>query len=577
MIFSLFLLASSALAANDLQICYFSLNEESEFHATKDFMDKLNAVSPTKITVKEFMPEGGDPDQSFKKMVESGTRCDGLVISGHHTGSYGGKRAKDKRRLSLDTIENMSCDPRYANWFRSVSATWLQGCRTLGVGEIEANDEQADVDFHTNRVGRVLEEDGLGQNFADLNMEFSSTLDQDNPLASRYLRLFPASKVFGWTRSAPGNKSQSWKSLLYHMAQTSRLLDSQDAFPKEAPDANQLSPESAAKYANAVLFTLKNYSERDRDCEDIAVTGWLAHGGVGKPGRFSFENPDLRAYSSLANSGNFSLQEAREIDCALKSAAKNSDPAALAKVLDRILSNPEYFRYSFNTIVDLRSQLAKKKDPKAELILQKMRNHPGTKEFLDAKMESRQVGVLRKIDYYRFQEDLFKRPNVNAAQEIANASIKELLRTLPELTPNAEHPERSRTLAANYRATLFQSLIKNKMVGPKFYNDLLQGNPEGDVLYAMATQAGNYGNAKELLTGISFSPKADKAVASAILKTYKKQLGASDSEYEEMYNDVWGRLRDRQAEWQTTGISYSSGPAPERGRERDVFTNPLGN
>ena len=42
------------------------------------------------------------------------------------------------------------------------------------------------VDQHMGRVGDVLTEDHLERSFADLNMEFSATLDQDNPLSSRY-------------------------------------------------------------------------------------------------------------------------------------------------------------------------------------------------------------------------------------------------------------------------------------------------------------------------------------------------------------------------------------------------------
>ena len=73
-------------------------------------------------------------------------------------------------------------------------------------------------------------QDGLEQSFADLSFEFSTTLDQDNPLASRYLRVFPEANVFGWTKSSPGEKSGSERSLLYHMAHMARISQGRPAF-----------------------------------------------------------------------------------------------------------------------------------------------------------------------------------------------------------------------------------------------------------------------------------------------------------------------------------------------------------
>src|SRR4051812_40223348 len=94
--------APAAAVVPEYNICYFSLNKPDEQTIAKGFMDKLNAISSVKITVKEFQPDKATftkeeldkgaavPNAAFKKMVESGTKCDGIVISGHHTGSYGG-------------------------------------------------------------------------------------------------------------------------------------------------------------------------------------------------------------------------------------------------------------------------------------------------------------------------------------------------------------------------------------------------------------------------------------------------------------------------------------------------------
>ena len=173
-IFLLFLIFPKVLIAEEpFRICYFSLNNEKEFTETKKFAAKLNKFSPRKIIVTEYQnPDNNlETNKSFQAMIDGGAVCDGLVISGHHSGSFGGKRAKGQ--LELDFMENLACDPKYKAWFERINALWLQGCRTLGIGAIASeeddDDDETSADFHTQRVGNVLEEDHLTQGFAELN------------------------------------------------------------------------------------------------------------------------------------------------------------------------------------------------------------------------------------------------------------------------------------------------------------------------------------------------------------------------------------------------------------------------
>lgn len=567
------LLFSLPAAAADptMRICYFSLNEEKEVPATKNLMDKIQAGTGVKVEVKEFLTRGANPNESFKKMVESGVRCDGLVISGHHTGAWGGHRAKGK--LSMDFIEGLSCDPKNSEWFRNVNAAWLQGCRTLGVGEIEADDTQESADFHTNRVGQVLEADGLmDTSFADLNMEFSSTLDQDNPLASRYLRLLPSAKLFGWTRSAPGEKVGSWKSVLFHMTQVARLLDDENTFP-QSPTTPTFSAESAARYANAVLLTLNRFAVEDKSCEDIATQGWLAHGNVGRPGQYFFDNPDLKALPSLNSSGDETLLQAKEIDCLLKDALKTKSAAKLNRGLDMITAKPDYLRYSFNTIIDMRNQLVKQKSPLADTVLARMRTHPQINAFLSAKLKSNQVGVLRKIDYYKFSQELSGDTDRELEKEIVNAAMKEFARPLPPLDPTATIPARSRNLAADFRATLFQSVLKNRLAGRNFYKDLFSQNPDADLLKAMALHARSFNprEAKQNLLIAGRSPNANRQVAASVLKELDK-LNLQPQEYNAYYAEIWGKL-----EHVSASPSASPGAAQPIGSPTQLQPNPQQN
>lgn len=295
-----FLLFFSIIAngqdTGDFHICYFSLNNEKEITEMEKFTKKINEHSHCSISVNEYMTEGGDPEESFKKMVESGVRCDGLVISGHHTGAFGGKRASGS--LGIGFLEKLSCDERYSKWFNNINALWLQGCRTLGTGEIVRNEEEEDADYHTTRVGGVLEEDHLEQSLADLNMEFSATLDQDNPLSSRYLRAFPAATVFGWTKTAPGERAGSQYSIPFHMAHISRLINNQDRFPTDSPIKGTWTKKSAVQYSTSMLNLLNGKSQ----CQKLAVEAWKKHGKVrNQSTEYGFFNPDLNAYTALMN------------------------------------------------------------------------------------------------------------------------------------------------------------------------------------------------------------------------------------------------------------------------------------
>ena len=240
-------LYAKAQSPDEFHICYFSLNNEKEFTEMEKFTKKLNQYSSRPISVREYMTEGGDPEESFREMVNENVRCDGLVISGHHTGSFGGKRARGS--LGVDFLEKISCDEKYSDWFKNIQALWLQGCRTLGTGEIVPDQqEEIDADYHTMRVGNVLAEDHLEQSLADLDMEFSATLDQDNPLSSRYLRVFPRATVFGWTKTAPGEKSSSQYSIPFHIAHIARLNSKDDQFPESNPIDETLDQTSALSW-----------------------------------------------------------------------------------------------------------------------------------------------------------------------------------------------------------------------------------------------------------------------------------------------------------------------------------------
>ncbi|NUM87972.1 MAG: hypothetical protein HUU37_02095 [Bdellovibrionales bacterium] len=495
--------AMGQTAPPPFRICYFSLNNEKEFQETKKFVDRLNRSSPRKIEVTEYQDSTGDakPEESFQRLVESGVECDGLVISGHHTGAWGGKRAKGGS-LSLDFMETLACDPKHKAWFERVHALWLQGCRTLGIGEIRADERDSDAvsaDFHTQRVGDVREEDHLQQGFSDLNMEFSATLDQDNPLSSRYLRLFPRSTVFGWTRTAPGEKSHSERSLLYHMAHIARRISKEDKFP-ENPES--FSPKAAEAYFLALRLAIDDLHGRRGDCEDLLVGSWLDHGTPGKSKGYGFNNPDLNAHRALQRNSNPQLERARRLDCLFR---KGRSKEELHEALSEALRDRRSIGLTFNSIFEALQRL--KREGQAELlkeVQEKLRGSAVLQAFLSEKLASRQLGVLRKIDYYAFSREMWDRSDARAEDQIRAAAMSQLLVPLR----NANDYDRR-----DYKQTLMESLSKHGLVTKEFLGALVD-SPKADYdalgLVAQFIGASKHPieGASEILRKIVDSPKA---------------------------------------------------------------------
>ena len=432
---------------DSFHICYFSLNNEKEFTEMEKFTQKLNKHSSHPISVKEYMTEGGSPEASFKKMVEDNTRCDGLVISGHHTGAFGGKRAEGS--LTVDFLEKISCDKQYSNWFKNIQALWLQGCRTLGTGEVVPDqDQEASADHHTLRVGNVLDEDHLEQSLADLDMEFSATLDQDNPLSSRYLRVFPAATVFGWTKTAPGERAGSQYSIPFHIAHIARLNSQTDQFPTSKPIDETLDQTSAQQYIESLLHLL-NRKEMDNDeCEGLSIEAWKQHGKAEDQSTgLGFLNPDLNAYPALAQSDDEILKQARLLDCVLN---YSTDEESILKAIDEILKDPKLIQYTFNSLLDKLKTLKQDQPELHKKILEKLKTNSEMSQFLAQKLENPSLGILRKIDYFSFYEELY-----GQSDQIRSALLNQSIKILESTQSDDSYDVR------DYKRTLMQSLEKH--------------------------------------------------------------------------------------------------------------------
>ncbi|MDH3992981.1 MAG: hypothetical protein OEV47_08700 [Gammaproteobacteria bacterium] len=453
---------------NSQTLCFFSLNNAKEFQLTRTFLLEANSSGKRHIRVVEFHDPDKDanPESSFRSMTAVGQVCDGLVISGHHTGSFGGNRAKGV--LDISFLEELSCDPQYELFFEQVNALWLQGCRTLGVGPmaLESGDGgELQADYHMQRVGAELIQDGLEQSFADLSFEFSTTLDQDNPLASRYLRVFPGARVFGWTKSSPGEKAGSEKSLLYHMAHMTHL---ERGIPLMAPlrQRSKASMESVSQSFSKVLG-------RNASDDALSIEAWLSHGRVKRSG-YGFDNSDLNAYAPLLTASEKGLLEAKTLGCNLRNST-TFDQLQIA--LDNILDSPTYVAYNFNVIWQVFQNLRQNKPADYEALRGQLVSSTAVMNLLNSKLKSPQTGLLMKIEYYSYYREL-------TGNQVTEVEIRILEQVRYFML--ADDLAGSQYDIRDFRESLLLSLASHQLAGPAFYRDLMQSpSTDSAMLYTI--------------------------------------------------------------------------------------------
>lgn len=438
-----------------LNLCYVSLNNRAEFEQTKAFVDRIQNITGKKlIQVQEFQEQGAAPQDTLKKMISSGTVCDGLVISGHHTGQFGGAAAGGT--LSINMLERMSCTPENSNWFTQIKALWLQGCRTLGaVAEID-RDGQDLADFHANRVNAVRQQDHIDENQWQLMEDFSTILDTETPYAARFLKVFWQADIFGWTETAPGEISGSDKSFPYHIHNMARhLFINRPGLFFKGPFSPDMTRAQADAYQQALIKLLSDKSARS---VYSAVRGWIDHGHP-KPqgGIFGLDNPHLNAHYPLAKTNNQSLLHARDLECRMRS---EDESVKLQAVREGIKSEKDV-ALSFYA---LRDAVSDDSLFTTAQIKREMQESRALKAFLSAKLRQKNLGLARKAEYYAFYRDLTGQEDTDLAEQIKTEAIK-LIHRPP--------PQNDEVGARDLKATVIQTLVGAQIFTAKDVTDLI--------------------------------------------------------------------------------------------------------
>ncbi len=451
--------------SREATICYFSFNNPKEFHYAKDLADRLNKQTGHNIKVIEYLPQGENPETAFERMVQQNAKCDGLVISGHHYGAWEGARADGT--LNIDFLEKVSCDPRYKNWFKQIKALHLQGCRTLGVGVIAPNEVgQAEntPDFHTSRVNRVREADSIELGVMEMNHEFTNTLSQDNPLAARYLRVFPRATTFGWTKSAPGENSQSELSLLYHIAHMANVNDYLGRDVMVDP-IKQLTDRDAIELSMAWLDMVQ---KPDWDhCENTAIAAWKNHGTPIRNKGYGYSNPDLNAYPSFESTNDPDMVRAKELGCKLKFPRNHAERI---ETLKEILKDRKLIAANFSAITEMVQDPQYLTSSQRTQVLSMLKENNLLQSYVGDKSTSPQTGLFAKIDYYSFYKKVFEKSSADIERIITDQSLEVLLKPYPSY--DGRNPSVEVLDLRDFKATLTSSLAKNHFLSEEFMQRL---------------------------------------------------------------------------------------------------------
>lgn len=334
---------AGAATTESFHICYFSFNNQLEVSVMQKLVTQLNANQERfRFTVAEYLAEGSEVSLAFMQLIDKKVRCDGLVITGHHTGSFGGARGKGS--LHIDFLENLSADPKFQMWFQNVRLLWLQGCRTLGVRPAP----EQNADSNTRRVGEVIDEDQLDTDYLQLNRDFSTVFDTDNPIGERYRRVFQFATIFGWTQSAPSTKAESEYSLPVHFAHYSWL----EGQRVKDPRYNLRSRDYAAMGMS--LGKMLQHVDQKK-----SIQAWL---NAGTDKLIGFENHDVAAYPSLPVE---KIEQVRKIT-SIQNELRQYDPKKFIVNLRLGLSDSEKIGYLLSDILYAMEWLERRSEQSAK-------------------------------------------------------------------------------------------------------------------------------------------------------------------------------------------------------------------
>ena len=172
-------------------VCSMTLNSKDEREIFKSHLkESFNFVELVNPNNEDWL----------KNACDSQIQCDILVISGHFGGSFFGTSG----RLSVETLENSSCQKSCAGVFQSLKEVFLFGCNTMAGKDPDSRtmQEYANMLYNEHRdvySTRLMAEEMAAYRYSPLG---SQTQD-------RMKRIFKNSRIYGFHSISPSGKDIS--------------------------------------------------------------------------------------------------------------------------------------------------------------------------------------------------------------------------------------------------------------------------------------------------------------------------------------------------------------------------------
>ncbi|MDE0151641.1 MAG: hypothetical protein OXK80_03975 [Bdellovibrionales bacterium] len=392
--------------AGKKRLCFFALNGPEESQRAEQSKAGLNCIQPSDgskiqcdsdeiadagtmvdLEIKEFYANTGDSpsvSKAFEEMTK--TRCDGLVISGHHVGYYTGEktdqtsdtqgnRDPSKVTLNLKFLEKLSCLKEGANsncrkWFSNIRYVHLHGSHTSGDKVLEHEGKSGLDDLALSRMKKYPK--GWTKASAQyLNREYASTVDDNNSLSSRYLKMFPSAQIYSWA-VAPTINQGSPETFIEHL----KLMTANADIAIE--DVEDVVPD--ASILENILNALSASSEPEPKCVKLTVGD--------KRGK------EINAISADSKEEE---DDKREIGCNFSEAIESGDQEKIMTALTDVLNegalhqNLNRIFYALNYDSPLSTEVK-------QAIREKLKTSEPFRQALEGQINNKKIGVVKRAD-----------------------------------------------------------------------------------------------------------------------------------------------------------------------------------
>ena len=415
------------------KLCFFALNGPEESQALRNKKNSLSCkktenggidcrpkagalASNEKVQfeIEEFYAvtkggeevsdsQGSSVSRAFEEMTK--THCDGLVISGHHFGFYTGIKTKqepdsqgdrvdDDVFLKLDFLEKLSClTPKGGGdcrqWFSNIKYLHLHGSYTAG-GRVLGDKTLEDVVVDEKMSEYSGDYEWPSFSVRGLMREYASTVDQNNPLSNRYLKMFPNANIFSYKNHAKVISSGSSEEIMQSIS------DIGGTFELAAED-----PSEEDKFQKGLAQILQVLSSGAK--QDICEENKWQNSGV---------------QLNLPSSSTEASETDRKLGCDFSESLASRDEGKITEALEAILreaeNRPEVLTQNLNRIFYALEPEVTKENYKNRLpektrkkIIDLLRTSRAVAENLETQIENKSLGLVRRADFLYLYKTIF--------------------------------------------------------------------------------------------------------------------------------------------------------------------------